>query len=401
MEISIPHFSHPAYIPYIYISYFQPIEKRLYYATSYNMDQNSLFYRIFSVLKLLLYPLALIYGAIVWVRNRMYDTGMSSSIKFAPPVIAIGNLSTGGTGKTPHVEYLIKLLQDRYRVATMSRGYKRSTEGFLMADDNTNALKIGDEPMQYHLKFPEAIVSVAEQRITGIPQLLLKRPDIEVVLLDDAYQHRSVKAGKNILITDYTKPFYKDYVLPFGTLREGRSSYKRADFIIVSKCPPQLSAQEAQDMETRINKKEHQQVYFSSIKFEAPYNFIDGSPANLQGANIVLVTGIARPEPLTEHLKSIGADVHNLSYPDHHYFGSQDLNEIKSTYDNWQASNKVIATTEKDAARLHLHMDKIKAWNIPVVVIPISMSILFGKEQEFNSQIEAYVEEVITENNTI
>lgn len=366
-----------------------------------HMQNNSLFYRIFSVLKLLLYPLALIYGAIVWVRNRMYDTGMSSSIKFAPPVIAIGNLSTGGTGKTPHVEYLIKLLQDRYRVATMSRGYKRSTQGFLMADAQTNALRIGDEPMQYHLKFPEAIVSVAEERITGIPQLLAKRPDIDVILLDDAYQHRSVKAGRNILITDYTKPFYKDYVLPFGTLREGRSSYKRADFLIVSKCPPKLSLQEAQNIELQINKKEYQNVYFSSIRYEKPYNFFTNTPVDLAGTNIVLVTGIARPEPLTEHLKGIATNVHNLSYPDHHYFGSQDLEEIKSTYDNWQVDNKVIATTEKDAARLHLHLDKIQAWNIPVVVIPISMSILFGKEQEFNNKIEAYVEQTITENNTI
>ncbi len=365
------------------------------------MQNNSLFYRIFSVLKLLLYPLALIYGAIVWVRNRMYDTGMSSFIKFAPPVIAIGNLSTGGTGKTPHVEYLIKLLQDRYRVATMSRGYKRSTQGFLMADAQTNALRIGDEPMQYHLKFPEAIVSVAEERITGIPQLLAKRPDIDVILLDDAYQHRSVKAGRNILITDYTKPFYKDYVLPFGTLREGRSSYKRADFIIISKCPPQLSLQEAQNIELQINKKEYQNIYFSSILYEKPYNFFTNTPVDLAGTNIVLVTGIARPEPLTEHLKGIATDVHNLSYPDHHYFGSQDLEEIKSAYDNWQVGNKVIATTEKDAARLHLHLEKIQAWNIPVVVIPISMSILFGKEQEFNNKIEAYVEQTITENNTI
>lgn len=365
------------------------------------MENNSLFYRIFSVLKLLLYPLALIYGAIVWLRNRMYDTGMSSSIKFAPPVITIGNLSTGGTGKTPHVEYLIKRLQDRYRVATMSRGYKRSTQGFLMADAQTNALRIGDEPMQYHLKFPEAVVTVAEERATGIPQLLQKRPDIDVILLDDAYQHRSVKAGKNILITDYTKPFYKDYVLPFGTLREGRSSYKRADFIIVSKCPPQLSLQEAQSIELQINKQEHQNIYFSSIRYEKPYNFLTNAPADLAGTNTVLVTGIARPEPLTEHLKGIANDVHNLSYPDHHYFGSQDLEEIKAAYDNWQVGNMVIATTEKDAARLHLHLEKIRGWNIPVVVIPISMSILFGKEQEFNNKIEAYVEQTITENNTI
>lgn len=365
------------------------------------MSENNFLYKAFSVVRILLYPLALIYGAIVWVRNKMYDTGMSSSVKFAPPVIAIGNLSTGGTGKTPHVEYLIRLLQSDYKVATMSRGYKRRTQGFQIADNETNSLRIGDEPMQYHLKFPEAIVTVAEERMTGIPQLLQKRPDTDVILLDDAFQHRSVRAGLNILITDHSKPFYKDFVLPFGSLREGRSSYKRADIIIVSKCPPSLPSEEAQKIEDQIHKNPNQSVYFSSIKYEQPYSFFDHSPADLKGKHIVLVSGIAKPKPLIDHLKGLAKDVHSLTYPDHHYFMTSDLEEIRSAYDNWTVGDKVIVTTEKDAARLHLHMDKLKEWNVPVIVIPISMAILFGKEHEFNAKVRAYVEEVITENNTI
>lgn len=365
------------------------------------MNENNFLYKAFTIVRILLYPLALIYGALVWVRNKMYDTGMSSSVKFAPPVIAIGNLSTGGTGKTPHVEYLIRLLQDNHKVATMSRGYKRRTQGFLMADNETNSLRIGDEPMQYHLKFPEAIVTVAEERMTGIPQLLQKRPDTDVILLDDAYQHRSVKAGLNILITDHSKPFYKDFVLPFGSLREGRSSYKRADIIIVSKCPPELSYSDAQKIEYQINKQPNQNIYFSSIKYEKPYNFFDNNPTDLNGKHIVLVSGIAKPKPLIDHLNSVAKDVHSLTYPDHHYFVTSDLEEIRSAYDNWSVEDKVIVTTEKDAARLHLHIDKLREWNIPIIVIPISMAILFGKEQEFNNKVRAYVDQVITENNTI
>ncbi len=187
------------------------------------MDSKNILYYIFSVVRIFLYPFALIYGAIVWLRNKLYDAKFFSSIEFSVPVITVGNL-TGGTGKTPHVEYLVRLLQYQYQVATMSRGYKRHTQGFLLADENSNALRIGDEPMQYHMKYPELVVSVAEERMIGIPALLQRRPDVDVILLDDAYQHRSVKAGLTILITDYSRPFYKDYILPFGSLRESRSA---------------------------------------------------------------------------------------------------------------------------------------------------------------------------------
>ena len=365
------------------------------------MDSKNILYYIFSVVRVFLYPFALIYGAIVWLRNRMYDAKFFSSIEFSVPVITVGNLSTGGTGKTPHVEYLVRLLQYQYQVATMSRGYKRHTQGFLIADAQTNALRIGDEPMQYHLKFPELVVSVAEERMIGIPALLQRRPDVDVILLDDAYQHRSVKAGLSILITDYSRPFYKDHILPFGSLRENRGAYQRANIILVSKCPMDLSVQDAREIEAKINPLPHQNVFFTGIQYDKPYNFITHEQVFLNSKNIILVCGIARPEPLIAFLKNRAADVHTLSYQDHHYFVTPDLEEIKAAYDNWDVPNKIIVTTEKDAARLHLHMGKLSAWNIQVAVLPITVAVLFGKGSEFDTTVLRYVEKAVAENNEI
>lgn len=351
----------------------------------------------FSFVRFLLYPFALIYGAVVWLRNKLYDTGFFSSVEFSVPVITVGNLSVGGTGKTPHVEYLIRLLQYEYQVATMSRGYKRRTQGFLLAGPDANALKIGDEPMQYKMKFPELVVSVSEERMTGIPYLLQRRPDVEVVLLDDAFQHRSVKAGRNILITDYSRPFYEDYILPYGRLREGRKAYHRADVIIVSKCPPTLDREAALSIVQRIQPLPHQQVFFSAIRYEQPYSFFTNEPVSLQGKNVLLVCCIARPEPMIAAVESVAAGTHILSYPDHHYFLSKDLEEIKSTYDGWQAPDKVIVTTEKDATRLHLQLDKIRDWNMPIVVLPIAVSFLFDEGPRLDVLVQDYVARAVAE----
>ncbi len=363
------------------------------------MDSKNLLYYAFSVVRLLLYPFALLYGALVWLRNRMYDAKIFNSIEFSVPVITVGNLSTGGTGKTPHVEYLVRLMEYRYQAATMSRGYKRHSQGFIIAGEDSNALRIGDEPMQYHLKFPELVVSVAEERITGIPALLQRRPDIDVIILDDAYQHRTVRAGLSVLITDYSRPFYKDHILPFGSLRESRAAYKRANVIIVSKCPPDLSIKQANDIEDHIKPLAHQRVFFTGIHYDAPVDFITDEPVSLAGKNIILVCGIARPEPLEAYLKSLAAEVHTLTYKDHHYFVSADLEEIKETYNNWQATDKIIITTEKDAARLQLHFDKIREWSVPVAILPITVSVLFNKGIELNTLVMDYVDKTIAENN--
>ncbi len=362
------------------------------------MSQRNALYYAFSAVRIFLYPFALLYGAVLWLRNRLYDTGIFSAIEFSVPVITVGNLSVGGTGKTPHVEYLVRLLQYEYRVATMSRGYKRHTQGFIIADSNTNALRIGDEPMQYHLKFPELTVSVAEERMTGIPLLLQRKPLIDVVLLDDAYQHRSVKAGLNILITDHARPFYDDYILPLGRLRENRAAYKRANVIIVSKCPLDITSKQAQEIKRKIRPLPHQQVFFTGISYCMPYNFTTKENANIRRKNVILVCCIARPEPLVAFLRQSTLDVHVLSYPDHHYFVSKDLEEIKSTFNNWDVPNKIVITTEKDAARLHLHADKLKDWGIDIVVLPIEVTVLLGGKNELDATVIRYVSNTLMEN---
>lgn len=363
------------------------------------MKENSILYYIVSILRLALYPFTLIYGCIVWLRNRLYDIGFSDAISFSVPVICVGNLSTGGTGKTPHIEYLINLLQYQYKVATMSRGYKRYTKGFMIADENANALRIGDEPMQFFMKYPEAVVCVAEERLTGIPSLLQRRPGIDVILLDDAYQHRSVKAGLNILITDFSHPFYTDHILPFGNLREGRGAYKRAGVIIVSKCPVNLSPGQAEEIRARIAPLEYQKVFFTGIRYDTPYHFLTNELADLAKANVILVCGIARPEPLMAYLKGVVQDVHTLTYPDHHYFVTTDIEEIKAAYNNWNVMNKVIVTTEKDAARLLLHKEKLVELNMPIIVIPIKISVLLGQGSELDALVCSYMENTIAENN--
>ncbi|MCB0699460.1 MAG: tetraacyldisaccharide 4'-kinase [Chitinophagales bacterium] len=354
---------------------------------------------MFSVVRVLLYPLALVYGAVLWLRNRLYDSGFFSSVEFSVPVISVGNLSVGGTGKTPHIEYLIRLLQYRYRVATMSRGYKRRTQGFLLADFETNALKIGDEPMQYHMKFPELVVSVAEERMIGIPMLLQKTPYVEVVLLDDAFQHRSVKPGLNMLITDYAKPFYTDRILPMGNLRENRSAYKRADTIIVSKCPPNLSEAQADEIKQKIAPHAHQNLFFTKIDYGTAYDVFTRQTVSIDNKSVILVCGIAKPQPLIQHLESLATDVHVLSYKDHHYFLSGDMEEIKSAYDNWDVQEKIILTTEKDATRLHLHAQKMKEWGVTVAVLPIQVSFLYDGAAKFDKFVSEYVEQTINENN--
>ena len=345
---------------------------------------------LLQLLRFLLLPFTLLYGSIVWLRNRLYDAGFMSSVSFDFPVIAVGNLSVGGTGKTPHIEYLIRLLQYEYKVATMSRGYKRKTRGFLLADAQTNALHIGDEPMQYHLKFPELAVSVAEDRMTGIPSLLMHRPQTEIVLLDDAYQHRSVRAGLNILITDFAKPFYTDFILPYGRLREGRAAYQRADIIIVSKCPSHLSVEEAAQIKYNLQPLSHQKVFFSTIVYGAAYHFFDQTLANYKAKNVLLISGIARPEPLMAHLEQEAQKVHLLQYPDHHFFTERNFEEIKETLGNWH-NDCVIVTTEKDATRLHLRPALLQSIAVPIIVLPIEVRILLGQQNEFDSLVRSFV----------
>jgi tetraacyldisaccharide 4'-kinase len=345
-------------------------------------------------LKILLYPFSLLYGLVMWTRNRFYDNNVLTAVEFDVPVIAVGNLSVGGTGKTPHVEHLIRILKDRYRVATLSRGYNRRTSGYLLAGESSTAAQLGDEPMQFHRKFPEIEVCVGEERMLAIPQLLGERPETEVILLDDAFQHRSVKPGLNILITDYSNRFTRDHIVPFGRLRESRQGYERANCIIVSKCPPQLSDTEKAAIRQEIRPLPHQQLFFTSLEYGVLYDMFSSAPVVAPAdTSVLLVCGIARPEPLLQQLKNSYKSVFLLSFPDHYYYSMPDLEKIHRELDNLPGANKLVVTTEKDAVRLQLLEDRLRPMNMPIAVMPVEISFLFGEGDSFNNYIFTYVDQ--------
>ena len=295
------------------------------------------------------------------VRNFLYDKGYFKSFSFSVPVIAIGNLSTGGTGKTPQTEYLIRLLSDKYKIATLSRGYKRKSKGFVLAENNSTADILGDEPYQFHQKFPNINVAVDADRKNGIEQLLAISPKPEIILLDDAYQHRRVKAGFYILLTSYGDLYADDFVLPGGNLRESRSGAKRADVIIVTKCPPNLSEKQRQDITNRLKPKLSQKVYFTCIEYD---NTVISDKGHLgieqiKGMQKVLVAGIAKPRPFFEYLQQPGDDV--LSFSDHHDFTEEELTDL-----NERSQHKIIVTTEKDYVRLKGKLPADRLFYVPI-----------------------------------
>ena len=352
--------------------------------------------KVLKYLKILLYPFSLLYGLVMWLRNRLYDNGVLTAVEFDLPVIAVGNLSMGGTGKTPHVEYLIQLLKDIYATATLSRGYQRRTQGYVLANENTTANDIGDEPMQFHQKFPDIKVCVGEERMLAIPQLLGEAPETQVILLDDAFQHRSVKPGLNILITDYSRRFTKDHVVPFGYLREGRPGYKRANLVIVSKCPPDLSPSAQQAIRDEIKPLPGQQLYFTTLKYGQMYDlFTRETIVPDAQTTVLLVCGIARPQPLLEHLKQLYPSVFLLSFPDHYYYRENDLARIGKELDDLPGSRKMVITTEKDAVRLHLLQTQIQALQLTVAVMPVEISFLGNAGDSFNNYIFDYVAQTI------
>ena len=298
------------------------------------------------LLRKILFPLAFLYWLITFIRNWLYDKGIFKSSSFNIPIIAVGNLSVGGTGKTPQIEYLIRLLSYKYKVAVLSRGYKRTTEGFILADEKATASSIGDEPFQFYSKFSNIQVAVDANRKNGIENLLQhpNRPD--VILLDDAYQHRKVKAGFYILLTAYDDLFCDDYILPFGNLREPSSGKKRADMIIVTKCPNDLSELAQQKIREKLKVK--QPVFFTTIQYD---DYVFGNESKLlvseiQSETKVLVAGIAKPKLFFDFLKNETDEA--LVFPDHHHFSKQDCEQILA-----KANRRKIITTEKDFVRLN------------------------------------------------
>ena len=338
----------------------------------------------------ILYPFSVIYSGVIWIRNKMFDKNILRSSSFNFPIICVGNLALGGTGKTPMVEYLLRILSGQYEVATLSRGYKRKTKGFAIAEEQTTALDIGDEPMQIHLKFPDVTVAVAEERIVGIPQLLHDRPQTDVIILDDAFQHREVRAGLNILLTDYNNLYTRDVLLPAGDLRDIKSSSHRADIIVVTKCKSHLDEIEKEAIKKEINPLPHQTVYFTKIEYSIPYHLFTREEMMLDmESHVLLVCGIANPAPLKQMLTDFVTTYEILNYRDHHIFNTDDLKEIKAQFEEMTGEKKLILTTEKDAVRL-VKFEK-ELGDFPIYVFPMAHKFLFEEQEKYDAQIIDFV----------
>jgi tetraacyldisaccharide 4'-kinase len=341
-------------------------------------------------IRILLFPVSIFYGLIVSVRNWCYDNHIFGSASFNLPVICVGNLAVGGTGKSPMVEYLIKNMNEDFELAVLSRGYKRRTKGYALANEGSTALDIGDEPMQFHIKFPDVSVAVGEERVVAIPQLLHERPGTQAIILDDAFQHRSIRAGLNILLTDYNNLFTRDWYLPTGDLRDAKKSYKRSDIIVVTKCKQDLAATERLKIIQEISPSEKQYVFFSTIHYGNAYHIINKSSYIInEKTEVLLVTGIANPEQLKKYLINNSNSFYEISYSDHYIFSIDDLNEMMRRFNQIKALNKIILTTEKDAVRLLKFQQELV--HLPFYVVPIEPDFLFGEKSKFNSLVKDFI----------
>ncbi len=345
-----------------------------------------------------LYPLSVIYGMVTGFRNFLYNAGVLKSEAFSVPVICIGNLTMGGTGKTPHTEYLAELLSKNFKVAVLSRGYKRKTSDFNIVIPSSTVTGSGDEPLQIARKFPDVLVAVERDRVKGIKKILEIRPEIEVIILDDGFQHRSLSPGFSILLCDFNKPLSEDHLLPYGSLRESSSNLRRADMILITKSPEGISPMERRLFVSRVEKLPYQNLYFTTLKYRQPVPvFEDVQPAfspewnSFLNNGAVLVTGIANPQPLEEHLKRIFSKIIHLSFPDHHNFVGEDMNKISSAWNELNTTVKFIITTEKDAMRLRSFNNLDKEIKSAFYYIPIGIEFLNGSKNEFDKIICDYV----------
>jgi tetraacyldisaccharide 4'-kinase len=356
--------------------------------------------------KIILLPFSLVYVLIIIIRNYFYDNKMIHATKFTFPIICVGNLSTGGTGKTPHTNYLINLLKKEYDLAVLSRGYNRKTSGYIELQTSSLAIEVGDEPLFYKWKHPDVKVSVCEDRVSGISQMAMNEDKEFVYLLDDAFQHRAIKAGLNIILTEYNKRYTQDFILPSGNLREPKSSAKRADIIVVSKCPPLLSEEEKRKIRLEINSEKYQFVVFSSIKYQQIYPTLFNDPIiDKEQVDVLLVSGIANPKPLENYLKSMFQNIYTRKYSDHYNYKKEDIESIIRTFKNLDSTNKVLITTEKDATRLFAFKELFIAENINIYCIPIEVKFDGKEKMIFDKAIKHYLsitlpklEEKINEN---
>ena len=346
------------------------------------------------------YPLSLLYGFVTYVRNKMFDFNILPSHEFGIPVISVGNISVGGTGKTPHIEYLISLLKDEYNIATLSRGYKRKTSGFLEASENSTAQEVGDEPLQIKRKYPDTTVAVNSSRVEGINKLLKKEEKLNAVLLDDAFQHRHVKPGISILLIDYNRPITQDHMLPYGRLRESAYERKRANIILITKCPDRMKPIERRIIRKELNLFPYQTLHFTRLTYGSLMPVFPEAADNRGREDykkikpwVLLITGIASPRPFKRHVRGISTRIREMNYPDHHAFSDKDIKTIQENFNAMgdEQHEKIVITTEKDAMRLKQFDNLDEQIKKVLYYIPVKVKFLDNEESKFNKHIINYV----------
>ena len=342
-----------------------------------------------------LLPFSWVYGSIVRFRNWLFDIGLKKSKAFSIPIISVGNITVGGSGKTPHVEYLIRLLHDKAKIAVLSRGYKRKSHGYVLAEESTTMPEIGDEPFQMHQKFSDIYVAVDAKRARGIENLQNDEAtkDVDVVLLDDAFQHRYVKPGINILLVDYHRLIIYDKMLPAGRLREPLSGKNRADIVIITKCPKDLKPMEFRVLTKAMDLYPFQKLYFTCINYDTPKGVFEENQIELdklQDYHVLLLTGIASPKQMEHDLKPMTKDITNLSFGDHHSFKGKDIDRINDAFES-MPEPRIIITTEKDAVRLRETEGLYEKVKSNMYELPIKVSFMLDQQDNFNEKIISYV----------
>ncbi len=343
----------------------------------------------------MLYPLAALYGLVTLLRNRFYDWHILKETRFEKHLIGVGNLAVGGAGKTPLIEYLIRLLKEEGKLATLSRGYKRKTSGFILANETSTATQIGDEPLLYATKYPHVKVAVDANRVNGIKKLLSLDSPPSIFLLDDVFQHRAIKCGLSIMVTDFNKLYVNDELLPVGTLRESKTGIIRADVIIVTKTPDKLTPVEMRAILKDIKSKAHQRVFFSYLKYGELYSTLNPTQTistlnDLYKYRIVAFTGIANADPMLTYLKEYALEVRHLPFSDHYQYVEKDMEDIERFQKSFNDAETVIVTTEKDFMRLKEANIWAIAKRMNIFVLPVEVTFK-DKEEEFNNLITTYV----------
>ena len=341
-------------------------------------------------------PLSWLYGIAVRFRNQLFDMGVLKSHSFDLPVISVGNITVGGSGKTPHVEYLVRLLKDKAKVAVLSRGYKRKSKGYVLAGKDSTTAQIGDEPYQMKCKFSDIYIAVDKKRKEGIERLMNdpETRDVEVIVLDDAFQHRYVKPGLNILLVDYHRLLIYDKLLPVGRLREPKEGKNRADMVIVTKCPADLKPMEFRVLTRAMELYPFQSLYFTTLKYGRLKQMFGNRTMELKELsrkNVLLLTGIASPDQMMLDLRPYNKDIRHMEYGDHHQFTEQDVHDVEQAFNELEPP-RIIITTEKDKTRLE-HMRQLMGKEVcdSLYVLPVEIRFMLGKENEFNNKIIDYV----------